>query len=238
MSEASFETVLSELREAAPRGPGEASRAGSRTAARRERRFTPRLRPRWWPPRSSSRLRSRIGSRPDQRSTGSRKSGKTVAQAADRDSAHKPRTRAGSGAGCNGSAEAHREVALAETGRLDEPARERPFGRDPERGRARRGASADSSRVPTTRPGRKRATPGWRSACPSRTSRRRSPASRSSGRSSPSTSRSPTSRAGSTGSTHGSPRPGTPAMRERSRASSAGATLSSAKAPTHTSRSN
>ena len=38
-------------------------------------------------------------------------------------------------------------------------------------------------------------------------------------------------------STHGSPRPGTPAMREPSRASSAGATRSSAKAPTHMCRS-
>ena len=128
--------------------------------------------------------------------------------------------------------DAHREVAPAAPGCLDEPPRQRPLRRNPERGRARRGGSAGSSPAPTTRPALRRATHGSRSASPSRTSRRRSPASRSSGRSSRSTSRSPTSRAGSTGSTRASQPHAVPVTHEPSSASSAGAMPSSARAHT------
>ena len=110
--------------------------------------------------------------------------------------------------------DAHREVAPAAPGCLDEPPRQRPLRRNPERGAHDAAARRVRRRRRLHDRLAKKATHGWRCACPSRTSRRRSPASRSSERLSASTSRLPTSRVDSTASTRASQQHDEPATPE------------------------
>ena len=158
MSEASY---LAELREAAPPAP-ERLRELVRTLPAPKPRVSLKPRPalsaalascrRWaWQPRSSAATPALT---PDQRERRRLQAAVTLLVLADNPCPKGLffRRRAQRSGGVR--TDAHREVAPAAPGCLDEPARQRPLRAQPRARCARRGGSAGSSPAPTTRPAR------------------------------------------------------------------------------------